>query len=103
MVGLFMALDAANRCRHESIAFAGVSGMLTARSVTFFTLHVCELRRRVQGLEPASLVANHVTPNTFVVELLALFLESSHRMRVPGRGPYFVLLLVTSRARFNSN
>lgn len=85
VVGRLVTLHAANWRRHESIAFRRISGVLSAGPMTFFALHVCELRRCVQGLEAASLVANHVTTNTFVVELLVLFLQSSHRVSVPRR------------------
>ena len=47
--------------------------------------------------------ANHMAPDTFVVELLVLLLERSHRMGVSGVHPYLMFFLVTTCTRLDAD
>ena len=61
--------------------------MRAARPVTGFALNVGELRRGKKRLKSALLKPDDVAANAFVIKLLILSFERSHRMRVAGSFP----------------
>ena len=77
--------------------------MLASRAMALFALNICELRCRIQRLEPPFFKANHMTTNALIIELLIPFLECRHRVGMPRVCPHLILFFVTTSAGFDSD
>src|SRR5215510_144674 len=98
IIRFFVTLHASHRRRHKAVAFTRIVGVVATGPVTFLALYVSELGSRIHGLESASLITNYVAADAFVIKLLVLLFECSHRVRVPGVGQYLILFFMASRA-----